>query len=69
MDLPPLNAEALQLLKLAQGDVVRRLAEKKIDLSFSNSSSQAQGNLCENKQNVRNRMWEVSYMDDIRKHV
>lgn len=68
-DLPPLNDEALQLLKLAQEDVVRRLAEKKMDLSFcsSSSGSQPQGDLRENEQNVRNRMWEVAYTNDIQK--
>jgi len=71
-DLPPLTDEALQLLKLAQDDVVRKLAEKKIDLSFysSDPSSQPlQGDLRENEQNVRNRMWEVSYTNDIQKYV
>jgi len=71
-DLPPLTDEALQLLKLAQDDVVRSLAEKKIDLSnySSHPSSQPpQGDLRENEQNVRNRMWEVSYTNDIQKYV
>ena len=68
-DLPVLNSEAVKLLRLAQEDVVRRLAEKKIELNFysSSSSSQAQGDLRENEQNVRNRKWEVSYTGEIQK--
>jgi hypothetical protein len=70
-DLPPLNDEALKLLKLGQEDVVRRLAEKKIDVNTysSNPNSQPQGELCENEQNVRNRMWEVSYTNDIQRYI
>lgn len=70
-DLPALNGEAVKLLKLAQEDVVRRLAEKKIELDFysSGSSSQAQGDLRENEQNVRNRKWEVSYTNEIQRSV
>lgn len=38
-DLPTLNGEAVKLLKLAQEDVVWRLAEKKIELDFYSSRS------------------------------
>lgn len=50
---------------------MRRLAEKKIDVNTysSNPNSQPQGELCENEQNVRNRMWEVSYTNDIQRYI
>lgn len=64
-----MNGEAVKLLKLAQEDVVRKLAEKKIELNVYSSSSinEVQGDLRENEQNVRNRKWEVSYTNEIQK--
>jgi kinetochore protein Mis13/DSN1 len=74
--LPPLSAEGVLLLKKAQEDVIRMLAERKIDLSLygSEASGSGSGNgmqeaLKENDQNVTNRNWEVTYGDHIQRHV
>ncbi|KDR68567.1 hypothetical protein GALMADRAFT_146221 [Galerina marginata CBS 339.88] len=67
--LPPLSAQGVQLLKSVQEDVVRMLAEKRIDLSLyspqASSSKTPAENLRENEQNVRNRQWEVTYSQHI----
>ncbi len=70
--LPPLSAEAVQALKASQEDIVRSLAERKIDLSMYSSEGRKepqQGELRENEQNVRNRMWEVTYTNHIQQCV
>jgi len=68
--LPPLSAESVQILKAIQEDVVRKLAEKRIDLSFySSESSILSGELRENEQNVRNRLCEVTYSNHIKQYV
>ncbi|KAF9475965.1 hypothetical protein BDN70DRAFT_883059 [Pholiota conissans] len=63
--LPPLSAQGAQIMKILQDDLVRMLAEKRIDLSFhspeASTSKQPQENLRENEQNVRNRQWEITY--------
>ncbi|KAF8150159.1 Mis12-Mtw1 protein family-domain-containing protein [Crassisporium funariophilum] len=69
--LPLLSAQAAQTLKSVQEDVVRMLAEKRIDMSLyssgASSSKTRQEDLRENEQNVRNRQWEVTYTDHIQK--
>lgn len=68
--LPPLSTESVQILKTVQEDVVRKLAEKKIGLSFySSESNGTTGDLLENEQNIRNRMCEVTYSDHIKQCV
>ncbi|CAA7269447.1 unnamed protein product [Cyclocybe aegerita] len=65
--LPPLSAEGVQILKTVQDDIVRMLAEKRVDLSLhsSNATQPPPENLRENEQNVRNRKWEITYASHI----
>ena len=54
-----------------QADVVKMLAEKRIDLSLyspeaASSSKTKVEDLLANEQNVRNRHWEVTYSDHIK---
>ncbi|KAF9533998.1 Mis12-Mtw1 protein family-domain-containing protein [Crepidotus variabilis] len=66
--LPAISDTATQALKAVQDDVVQKLAEKRIDLSlYSSPPSQRTPpeELRENAQNVRNRMWEVTYTSHI----
>ena len=70
--LPPLSAKAVQVLKSVQEDVVKMLAEKRIDLSLyspeaGSSSKTKVEDLIANEQNVRNRHWEVTYSDHIKR--
>lgn len=70
--LPPLSAQGIQLLKSVQDDVVRMLAERKIDLSLY--PPEASGSVVtepqkENEQNVTNRGWEVTYGTHIQRCV
>jgi kinetochore protein Mis13/DSN1 len=69
--LPPLSDKAAQLLKTVQEDYIRMLAEKKIDLSLFPQASN--GNTTEvlrdNEQNVRNRLCEVVYSENIQRYV
>jgi len=70
--LPPLSGEAVLALKGMQDDVVRMLAEKRIDLSLYSSASGSkppQKDLRENEQNLRNRRWEVTYTNHIQQCV
>jgi kinetochore protein Mis13/DSN1 len=74
--LPPLSAEDTVLLKKAQEDVIRMLAERKIDLSLYASEASGSGGgdgmqetLKDNDQNVTNRHWEVTYGDHIQRCV
>lgn len=74
--LPPLSAQGVLLLKKAQEDVIRMLAERNIDLSLYafEASGSGSGNgmdetLKENDQNVTNRKWEVTYKDHIQRAV
>jgi len=70
--LPPLSAEGVQALKASQEDIVRGLAERKVDMSMYSSEGRKepqQGELRENEQNVRNRMWEVTYTSHIQQYV
>jgi kinetochore protein Mis13/DSN1 len=72
--LPPLSGKAVQVLKSIQADVVKMLAEKRIDLSLyspeaASSSKTKVEDLIANEQNVRNRHWEVTYSDHIKQSV
>jgi len=61
------------VLQSVQKAVIRMLAEKKIDLSLyslgANTSKQPPEDLRENEQNVRNRLWEVTYSQHIQQCV
>ncbi|KAF8910480.1 Mis12-Mtw1 protein family-domain-containing protein [Gymnopilus junonius] len=67
--LPPLSAEGAQVLKSVQEDLVRMLAEKRIDFSLysseASSSKRPGEELRANEQNVRNRQLEVAYTQHI----
>ncbi|RDB30918.1 Kinetochore protein mis13 [Hypsizygus marmoreus] len=63
-DPPPLSSQAQQVLKTLQDDVVRMLAERRIDLSLfgpPSTENAMQVEQKENAQNVTNRAWEVTY--------
>ncbi|KAG6876938.1 hypothetical protein C0993_011902 [Termitomyces sp. T159_Od127] len=70
--LPKLSAAAEAVLRATQEDIVRKLAERRVDLSLfggpedANTDSNANVILAENKQNVTNRTWEGVYTRDIR---
>ena len=62
------------MLESVKKDVIRMLAEKKIDLSLystseAHTSRQPLEDLPENEQNVRNRLLEVTYLGDIQQWV
>ncbi|RXW14172.1 hypothetical protein EST38_g11682 [Candolleomyces aberdarensis] len=69
--LPPLSAKALEVLKKAQDEFVRNLAEKKVDLNIhatdGERSRASTEELKENQQNVRNRGCEVTYSGHIQR--
>ncbi|KAG6875775.1 hypothetical protein C0992_002407 [Termitomyces sp. T32_za158] len=71
--LPKLSAAGEAVLRETQEDIVRKLAERRVDLSLfrgpgdSNADSGMNVVLAENKQNVTNRMWEGVYSRDIRR--
>ena len=69
--LPPLSDKAAQLLKTVQEDYIRMLAEKRIDLSLFPQAANASTTevLRDNEQNVRNRLCEVVYSENIQKYV
>ncbi|KAG6901328.1 hypothetical protein C0995_013539 [Termitomyces sp. Mi166 len=72
--LPKLSEKAEAVLKAMYEDIVRKLAERRVDLSLFagsenvNADSGASSNvkLAENKQNVTNQMWEKVYKEHIR---
>ncbi|CAL1717252.1 unnamed protein product [Somion occarium] len=66
---PPLLTEDMQLLKSVQEEVIRMLAEKRIDTSvFSQpESAPPREKLRENEQNVRNRAREKKFNDHIQR--
>ncbi|KAI0080987.1 hypothetical protein K474DRAFT_50513 [Panus rudis PR-1116 ss-1] len=68
---PPLTQEEVQLLKGVQEDVIRMLAEKKVDTNVFTQPGQArpQEDLKENEQNVKNREREKRFNDLIHKAV
>ncbi|KAK2465940.1 hypothetical protein APHAL10511_001581 [Amanita phalloides] len=67
-DLPPLSERAQQTLKELQDDVIRMLAEKRIDLSLYGSiPAQSGEGLKPNEQNVTNRMLELRYTEQIKR--
>ena len=72
-DLPPLSERAQQLLKNVQEDVIRMLAERKIDLSLYSGDAplqnQGEVQLKPNEQNVTNRMLEIRYAEQIKRCV
>ncbi|KAF8702226.1 hypothetical protein AX14_014458 [Amanita brunnescens Koide BX004] len=72
-DLPPLSARAQEFLKNTQEDVIRMLAERRIDLSlFSGDDplpSRGEVPLKPNEQNVTNRILEVRYAQQIKRYV
>ncbi|KAG6853876.1 hypothetical protein C0991_000483 [Blastosporella zonata] len=65
--LPALSAKAEHALKCVQEDIVRQLAERRVDLSLfgNHEEKEPQGELAANKQNVTNRTWEGIYGGDI----
>ena len=72
-DLPPLSERAQKLLKNVQEDVIRMLAERKIDLSLYSGDdplpNQGEVQLKPNEQNVNNRILEVRYAEQIKRCV
>lgn len=70
-DPPPLSADDLQLLKGVQEDVVRLLAEKKIDTNVFSppGASKAPQVLRENEKNVMNRERETKFNEKIQQCV
>ncbi|KAF5358957.1 hypothetical protein D9758_004902 [Tetrapyrgos nigripes] len=69
-DLPPLTTQEVETLKKAQEDVIRLLAEKKIDLMSSATPPRQSSRVPppkENEQNASNRRYEATYTDQIRK--
>ena len=73
VSLPPLSADGVQVLQSVQKAVIRMLAEKKIDLSLysleADTRKRPPEDLRENEQNVRNRLWEVTYSQHIQQYV
>lgn len=73
--LPPLSSQALEVLKKAQDEFVRSLAEKRVDINIHAGESSRSGTeerereVRENEQNVRNRGWEVTYSGHIQRYV
>ncbi|KAF9001543.1 Mis12-Mtw1 protein family-domain-containing protein [Cyathus striatus] len=70
--LPVLSEKAKEVLKEAQDEIVRMIAEKKVDLSLYNGDApqgegEGEGEQVENEQNVRNRGWEVVYGGHVKK--
>ena len=66
--LPRLSAKSSRALKAAQEEVIRMLAERKIDISVSSHSGSRKTpseELRENEQNVRNRQWQLKYSSQI----
>ncbi|KAF8345243.1 Mis12-Mtw1 protein family-domain-containing protein [Amanita rubescens] len=70
-ELPLLSARAQEVLKNIQEDVIRMLAERKVDLSLYSgddpSPDQGRKLLKPNEQNVTNRMLEVRYAEQIKR--
>ncbi|KAF8632735.1 hypothetical protein AX15_001706 [Amanita polypyramis BW_CC] len=69
-DLPPLSAKAQEALKAVQEDMIRMLAERRIDLSLYGddvSELPQAGSLKPNEQNVTNRVLEVRYAEQIKR--
>ena len=66
---PPLSKEDAQLLKGVQDDVIRMLAEKKIDTNvFSPPEEAASRVLKPNEQNIKNRAREKRFNAHIQKY-
>lgn len=63
------------MIRREQDDLVRKLAERKIDLSLYCGPSQAtagpssNGKLKENEQNLKNKDFEIKYSQEIRQYV
>lgn len=68
---PPLSPEDMQLLKSVQEEVIRLLAEKKIDTNVSGDSSSVPPpeRTRANEQNVRNRARETKFNEHIQRYV
>lgn len=71
VQLPKLSAKATQALNKVQDDIVRMLAERKIDLSLYGGPDPSQAGpsgvkLRENEQNLKNKDFEVKYSQQIR---
>lgn len=66
-NLPPLPAGGAELLKEIEEDILRQLAEKRIDTSAFSEPAEASGswNLKENEQNVKNRAREKLFTEQI----
>ncbi|KNZ75812.1 Kinetochore protein mis13 [Termitomyces sp. J132] len=66
--LPKLSAEAEAVLKATQEDILRKLAQRRVNLSLFSGDSDVNlnVNLAENKQNVTNRTWEGVYLGHIK---
>lgn len=72
IQLPKLSAKANQVFRSFQDDVVRMLAERKIDLSLYGGPDTSQAGpsevkLRENEQNSKNKEFEVKYSQEIRR--
>ena len=68
---PPLSQEDLQILKSVQEEVIKMLAEKKIDTNVSGKSGSVPPpeRTRENEQNVRNRARETKFNEHIQRCV
>jgi kinetochore protein Mis13/DSN1 len=69
--LPPLSAVGVRVLESVKEDLIRKLAEKKIDTSLYNAStaSTAAAPRAENAQNVKNRARKVKFTEQIERYV
>ena len=68
-DPPPLSAEDVNLLKSVEEDIIKLLAESKIDTNVFSPPEEAEAHsqLKPNEQNVRNRAREVRFNAHIQK--
>ncbi|KAG6917734.1 hypothetical protein DXG01_001385 [Tephrocybe rancida] len=69
--LPKLSAKAGQVLKATQEDIIRKLAERHIDLSLfgGHEEKETDKELAANTQNVTNRTWEGVYGSHIQRAI
>jgi kinetochore protein Mis13/DSN1 len=67
---PPLSEKGAEVLKSAQDDVIRLLADRKIDTNvFNGSDTSNDKKIKENAQNVRNRQCQITYTAQIERLV
>jgi kinetochore protein Mis13/DSN1 len=67
--LPPLSEKAAQVLKSVQEDVIRMLAERKIDTNVFAGPDEPPQKKKENAQNVRNRECQARFTQEIERFV